>query len=259
MPTSSADDSRRPEADLIVEKVTAGYGSVPTITDVSVQVGRGEVVSVLGPNGAGKSTLLKAITGKLRHMTGHVRLHGEDISTLRGERLAGRGLGYVPQTNDVFDTLTVIENLEVGGYLLARANVAGQIEKVFTIFPALARMRDRTASKLSGGERKMVAIARALMLSPSVLLLDEPTANLAPELAGAVLREHVRRLADAGCAVLLVEQRALEALRVSDYAYVLVAGAVEVQAPAADLIARRDIGEIFLGRTYAAGASGLPD
>jgi branched-chain amino acid transport system ATP-binding protein len=258
MPTSSADDSSRPEADLIVEKVTAGYGPVPTITDVSVQVGRGEVVSVLGPNGAGKSTLLKAITGKLRHMTGQVRLHGEDISTLRGERLAGRGLGYVPQTNDVFDTLTVIENLEVGGYLLERANVPGQIEKVFTIFPALARMRGRTASKLSGGERKMVAIARALMLSPSVLLLDEPTANLAPELAGAVLREHVRRLADAGCAVLLVEQRALEALRVSDYAYVLVAGAVEVQAPAADLIARRDIGEIFLGRTYSAGRSELP-
>jgi branched-chain amino acid transport system ATP-binding protein len=258
MPTSSADDISRPEADLIVEKVTAGYGPVPTITDVSVRVGRGEVVSVLGPNGAGKSTLLKAITGKLRHMTGQVWLHGEDISTLRGERLAGRGLGYVPQTNDVFDTLTVIENLEVGGYLLERANVPGQIEKVFTIFPALAKMRGRTASKLSGGERKMVAIARALMLSPSVLLLDEPTANLAPELAGAVLREHVRRLADAGCAVLLVEQRALEALRVSDYAYVLVAGAVEVQAAAADLIARRDIGEIFLGRTYAAGPSGLP-
>ena len=169
MPTSSADPSPRPEPYLIVEKVTAGYGPVPTITEVTVQVGRGEVVSVLGPNGAGKSTLLKAITGKLKHTTGRVRLGGEDISHLRGERLAGKGLGYVPQTNDVFDTLTVIENLEVGGYLLPRADVAAQIEKVMAIFPALSKMTGRTASKLSGGERKMVAIARALMLSPSAL------------------------------------------------------------------------------------------
>jgi branched-chain amino acid transport system ATP-binding protein len=250
MPISSADPNQRPEPYLVIEQVTAGYGPVPTITGVSVQVGRGEVVSVLGPNGAGKSTLLKAITGKLRHMTGRIRLGGEDISHLRGERLAGKGLGYVPQTNDVFDTLSVIENLEVGGYLLPRASVAAQIEKVLAIFPALSRMTGRTASKLSGGERKMVAIARALMLSPSALLLDEPTANLSVELAGTVLREHVRRLADTGCAVLLVEQRALEALRVSDYAYVMVAGSVEVQAPAAELIERRDIGEIFLGRAY---------
>ena len=254
-----ADDQQTPEPELVADQVTAGYGPVPTITNVSVRVGRGQVVSVLGPNGAGKSTLLKAITGKLRHMTGHVRLHGEDITTLRGDRLAGKGLGYVPQTNDVFNTLTVTENLEVGGYLLARASVVEQIERVFTIFPALAKMRDRTASKLSGGERKMLAIGRALMLSPSVLLLDEPTANLAVDLAGVVLREHVRRLADTGCAVLLVEQRALEALRVSDYAYVLVAGAVEVEAPAAELIARRDIGEIFLGRSYAVEAGGPPD
>jgi branched-chain amino acid transport system ATP-binding protein len=252
MPISSADGGARPQPYLVVEGVTAGYGPVPTISGVSIQVGRGEVVSVLGPNGAGKSTLLKAITGKLRHMTGRVRLGGEDISSVRGERLAGKGLGYVPQTNDVFDTLTVIENLQVGGYLLPRADVAAQIEKVLSIFPALSEMTHRTASKLSGGERKMVAIARALMLSPSALLLDEPTANLAAELAGAVLHDHVRRLADAGCAVLLVEQRALEALSVSDYAYVLVAGAVEVEAPAADLIARRDIGEIFLGRANPA-------
>jgi ABC-type branched-subunit amino acid transport system ATPase component len=252
MPTSSADGSERPEPYLVVDQVTAGYGPVPTIIDVSVQVGRGEVVSVVGPNGAGKSTLLKAITGKLRHMTGRVRLGGEDISNLRSDRLAGKGLGYVPQTNDVFDTLTVIENLEVGGYRLPRAGVAAQIERVLSIFPALSKMTDRTASKLSGGERKMVAIGRALMLSPSVLLLDEPTANLAVELASAVLREHVRRLADTGCAVLLVEQRALEALRVSDYGYVMVAGAVAVEATAEKLIARRDIGELFLGRTYPA-------
>ncbi len=232
---------------------------MPTIKDISLQVGKGEVVSVLGPNGAGKSTLLKAITGKLKNTSGRILLHGEDISRLRGEQLAGKGLGYVPQTNDVFDTLTVTENLEVGGYLLPRERLAAQIERVVEIFPGLAAMRDRTASKLSGGERKMVAIGRALMLSPSVLLLDEPTANLAVELAGVVLREHIPRLAAAGCAVLLVEQRALEALRVSDYAYVLVAGSVEVEAPAPELIARRDIGEIFLGRTYAVEGAGASD
>lgn len=235
----------------MVEKVTAGYGAVPTISEVSVQVGKGEVVSILGPNGAGKSTLLKAITGKLRHMTGEVRLAGENITSLRGDRLAGRGIGYVPQVNDVFDTLKVIDNLEVGGYLLPRDDVAARAELVFTIFPPLRRLRDRTASKLSGGERKMLAMGRALMLSPTVLLLDEPTANLTAELANVVLHDHVRRLADAGCAVLLVEQRAYEALRVSDYGYVLVAGVVEVEANAADLLARKDIGEIFLGRTYA--------
>ncbi len=250
MPTSSADAVQRPDGFLVAEHVSAGYGPTPTIRDITVQVARGEIVSVLGPNGAGKSTLLKAITGKLRHMTGSVLLDGVEISGQRNERLAGKGLGYVPQVDDVFDTLTVLENLEVGGYLLPRHKMAKNIDRVTEIFPAIAELRDRTASKLSGGERKMVAIARALMLSPSVLLLDEPTANLAAELAGVVLRDHVRRLAESGCAVLLVEQRALEALNVSDYGYVLVAGSVEVEASATELLGRQDIGEIFLGRTY---------
>jgi ABC-type branched-subunit amino acid transport system ATPase component len=258
MPTSSADAPRRPDPFLVAEHVTAGYGPTPTIRDISIQVGCGEIVSVLGPNGAGKSTLMKAITGKLRHMTGRVVLGGVEISGQRTERLAGQGLGYVPQVNDVFDTLTVLENLEVGGYRLPRTALAQNVDRVTTIFPAIAAMRDRPASKLSGGERKMVAIARALMLSPSVLLLDEPTANLAVELAGVVLGEHVRRLANSGCAVLLVEQRALEALRISDYGYVLVAGAVEVEAPAPELLARQDIGELFLGRTYPDVAAGQP-
>jgi branched-chain amino acid transport system ATP-binding protein len=250
MHISSAEPARGREAFLVAEQVTAGYGPTPTIRDVTVQVGRGEIVCVLGPNGAGKSTLMKAITGKLPHMSGRVLLDAVDVSGCRNDQLAGRGLGYVPQVNDVFDTLSVLENLEVGGYLLPRAELAKNVERVTEIFPAIADMRDRTASKLSGGERKMVAIARALMLSPSVLLLDEPTANLAVELAGVVLREHVRRLADAGCAVLLVEQRALEALRVSDYGYILVGGSVEVEAPAEQLLERQDIGEIFLGRAY---------
>jgi ABC-type branched-subunit amino acid transport system ATPase component len=251
MHTSSAEATARGEAFLVAENVTAGYGPTPTIRDVTVKVARGEIVCLLGPNGAGKSTLMKAITGKLQHMSGRVLLDGVDVSGLRNDQLARRGIGYVPQVNDVFDTLSVVENLEVGGYLLPRAELARNIERVTGIFPAIVGMRDRTASKLSGGERKMVAIARALMLSPSVLLLDEPTANLSVELAGIVLREHVRRLADTGCAVLLVEQRALEALRISDHGYILVGGSVEVEAPAAQLLESQDIGEIFLGRAYS--------
>ncbi len=255
MPTWSGDMTMRPQAFLVAENVTAGYGPTPTIREVTVQVARGEIVCVLGPNGAGKSTLMKAITGKLPHMTGRVLLDGMDVSGLRNDQLAGRGLGYVPQVNDVFDTLSVLENLEVGAYLLPRSAIARNVDRVTEIFPAIAGMRDRTASKLSGGERKMVAIARALMLSPNVLLLDEPTANLSVELASVVLREHVRRLADAGCAVLLVEQRALEALRVSDHGYILVGGSVEVEAPARELVERQDIGEIFLGRAYPQAAA----
>jgi ABC-type branched-subunit amino acid transport system ATPase component len=159
------------------------------------------------------------------------------------------GLGFVPQTKDVFDTLTVTENLEMGGYLLTKLQLAARIEAVMSAFPALADMRSRTASKLSGGERKMLAIARVLMLEPSVLILDEPTSNLSPELSRAVLREQVRRLADAGTAVLLVEQKAFEALAVSDWAYLLVAGRIEIAGPASEILARPDIREVFLGQS----------
>jgi ABC-type branched-subunit amino acid transport system ATPase component len=156
----------------------------------------------------------------------------------------------------VFDTLTVTENLEMGGYLLARPQLAARIDKVMSTFPALADMRSRTASKLSGGERKMLAVGRVLMLEPSVLVLDEPTSNLSPELSRSVLRDQVRRLADAGTAVLLVEQKAFEALGVSDWAYILVAGRIEIAGPAGEILARPDIREVFLGRPADAETAG---
>jgi ABC-type branched-subunit amino acid transport system ATPase component len=219
---------------------------------VSLGVGPGEVVSVIGPNGAGKSTLLKAIAGRLPAMTGTVTLNGRDITNMPGHRLARMGLGFVPQVKDVFDTLTVTENLEMGGYLLAKAQLAERIDKVLATFPALAAMTSRTASKLSGGERKMLAVARVLMLDPGVLVLDEPTSNLSPDLSRAVLRDQVRSLADAGTAVLLVEQKAFEALGVSDWAYILVAGHIEISGQAGDILARPDIREVFLGQAAAA-------
>ena len=249
MPTSSAE---RPEPVLVVEELVAGYGGAPIVHGVDVCVGAGEVATIVGPNGAGKSTLLKAITGQVEILGGSVTLAGEQVAGLPGEKLARRGIGFVPQVKDVFDTLTVEENLEMGGYLLGRSELAPRVNDVLEVFPALAEMRGRRASKLSGGERKMLAIARVLMLRPKVVILDEPTSNLSPALAREVLEGQVRALAAAGSAVLLVEQKAKEALAVGDWGYVLVAGLVTVAGSAAELLARDDIGELFLGREAAA-------
>jgi branched-chain amino acid transport system ATP-binding protein len=254
MPTSSASGPPagpppRPPAILQLADVSAGYGAAVIVSGVSLSAGPGEVVSVIGPNGAGKSTLLKAITGRLPVMTGTVTFGDREITNMRGHLLARLGLGFVPQARDVFDTLTVAENLEMGGYLLGKQQLASRMEAVLATFPALAQMRSRHASKLSGGERKMLAVARVLMLEPAVLVLDEPTSNLSPDLSRAVLRDQVRRLADAGAAVLLVEQKAFEALGVSDWAYILVAGRIEIAGPAAEIVQRPDIREVFLGRS----------
>jgi branched-chain amino acid transport system ATP-binding protein len=249
MPTLS--DKNSAVARLTVSGLAAGYGGDPIVRGVDLAVHQGQVVSVIGPNGAGKSTLLKALTGQISVMEGSVQLDGRDITNTRGDHLARIGIGYVPQTRDVFDTLTVEDNLEMGGYLLPKNQVRERIDEVLRVFPQLADMRERTAMKLSGGERKMLAVGRVLMIQPSVLLLDEPTANLSPELSRVVLYEHVRRLADEGAAVLLVEQKALEALRISDWGCVLVAGTPQIQGPAPDLLARPDIREVFLGQVLA--------
>lgn len=246
MPTSSAE---RPDAVLEVTDLVAGYGTQPIVHGVDVQVGAGEVATIVGPNGAGKSTLLKAITGQCEILRGEVRLRGENVTGRRGDRLARAGIGYVPQLRDTFAPLTVLENLEMGAYLLPRREVPDRIEEVLAVFPALAGIRTRRAGKLSGGERKMLAIARVLMLRPQVIILDEPTANLAPIFARAVLEEQVRSLADAGSAVVLVEQRASEALAVGDWGYLMVAGLMSLAGPAQGLLERDDIGELFLGRT----------
>ncbi|MDX6410688.1 MAG: branched-chain amino acid transport system ATP-binding protein [Gaiellaceae bacterium] len=248
MPISSAD---RPEQLLVVENLVAGYGGAPIVHGVDVSVGAGEIATIVGPNGAGKSTLLKAITGQVEVLDGTVTLEGLPVTGLPGEQLARRGIGFVPQVKDVFATLSVTENLEMGGYLLHRNAVATRVDEVLEVFPALRDMRTRTASKLSGGERKMLAIARVLMASPRVVVLDEPTSNLSPALANEVLEAQVRTLADAGAAVLLVEQKAMEALSVGDWAYILVAGLVHLSAPASELLARDDIGELFLGKVLA--------
>lgn len=245
MPTSLAD---RPEQILVVEDLVAGYGGAPIVHGVDVSVGAGEVATIVGPNGAGKSTLLKAVMGQVEVLEGSVVLDGVPVTGLPGEQLARRGIGFVPQAKDVFATLNVVENLEMGGYLVPKGRLAARMDEVLEIFPALGAMRARTASKLSGGERKMLAIARVLMSQPRVIVLDEPTSNLSPGLAHEVLDGQVKALVEAGAAVLLVEQKAKEALAISDWAYVLVAGLVHLTGPASELLARADIAELFLGR-----------
>jgi len=238
---------------LEVEDLSAGYGAAPIVSGISLRVGRGEVVSILGPNGAGKSTLLKALVGVIRSLQGTVRLDGQTVTNLSADTLARLGLGYVPQVNDVFDALSVAENLEMGGYLLGKRAFAARRAEVLAMLPVLDPMLGRSAGKLSGGERKMLAVGRVLMLRPKVLVLDEPTANLSPQLAAILLREHVRKLVADGTAVLLVEQKALAALEISDRATILVAGRTRIEGPAGDLLARQDIGELFLGRSALLG------
>jgi len=241
------DIGMRPAPSLRAEGVTAGYGGDPVIRDVSIAVGPGEVVAVIGPNGAGKSTLLKALVGILRITTGRVLLGQAEITNRPPEDLARRGIGYVPQASDIFEPMTALENLEMGGYLLPRRLLHERIPQVARIFPALPPLLKRRADKLSGGERKMLAVARVLMLDPQVLILDEPTANLSPNLADELLRDHVTRLASAGKAVLLVEQRARAAMQVASWASVLVSGATRLEGRPQDLMRREDFEELFLG------------
>ena len=237
----------RPAPSLQALGITSGYGGVPVIRDVSISVGPGEIVAIIGPNGAGKSTLLKSLVGILKLNSGRILLGEDDVTGHAPEDLARRGVGYVPQVNDIFEPLTVLENLEMGGYLLTAAQVRARVAAVGTVFPQLPPMLKRRADKLSGGERKMLAIARVLMLDPKVLILDEPTANLSPKLADTLLREHVQRLAGAGKAVLLVEQRARAALQIADWTSVLVSGTTRLEGRPDELLKRQDFEELFLG------------
>ena len=244
----------RPQPALRAERVTSGYGPVPVVRDVSIAVGPGEIVAIIGPNGAGKSTLLKTLVGILRVTSGRVLVGDQDVTNHPPEELARRGVGYVPQVNDIFEPLTVFENLEMGGYLLKGDEIKERADQVMKVFPQLPPMLKRRADKLSGGERKMLAIARVLMLDPAVLILDEPTANLSPKLADVLLRDHVRRLANLNKAVLLVEQRARAALQIAAWSMVLVSGSTRLEGRPGELLERQDFEELFLGA--ATGPSG---
>jgi branched-chain amino acid transport system ATP-binding protein/neutral amino acid transport system ATP-binding protein len=207
---------------LSASDVVCGYSAADMILKgVSAEVAAGEIVAVLGPNGAGKSTLLRAIAGQLRVREGDIRVDGQAIANLRPGDIARAGVAYVPQESNVFPSLSIRENLEIGGYLEPRA-VPARIEDIFARFPILAEKRREAARGLSGGQRQILAVAIALMVAPRVLLLDEPSAGLSP-VAAQTLFGTIREIAAGGVAVLLVEQNALDALDLADRAYILAA------------------------------------
>jgi ABC-type branched-subunit amino acid transport system ATPase component len=236
-------------ATLTVQALIVGYGASTVVRGASLRVLPGTIAAIVGPNGSGKSTLLKAITGGIPSRGGAVLFGGVDVTNMRRDRLVRRGMAYVPQENEVFKSLTVRENLAMGGYLLPKRQVPAAKDRVLELFPRLARLQFIAAGNLSGGERKMLAIGRILMLKPSLVILDEPSANLSPGASEVLLTETVPALTSTGAAVLLVEQRALQALHVAHWAYVMVDGSFKLDGPAADVAGRQDIGEMFLGVT----------
>ncbi|MFC7165694.1 ABC transporter ATP-binding protein [Halospeciosus flavus] len=207
---------------LAVEGLDAGYGDLQILTDVDMVVDDGEYVTIVGPNGAGKSTLMKSVFGLTSHMGGTVTFEGSDITGLAPEQIIHEGISYVPQNDNVFASLTVRENLEMGAYILDEVP-EDALEAVFDRFPILRERQDQKAGTMSGGQRQMLAMGRALMLEPSLLLLDEPSAGLAPDLV-ADMFDRIDAINDDGTAILMVEQNAKEALRRCDRGYVLANG-----------------------------------
>jgi branched-chain amino acid transport system ATP-binding protein len=234
---------------LTVDDVHATYGRFDVLRGISLGVASGEIVTVLGPNGAGKSTLLKTIAGFLVPRQGSIRLGDEPVGGLRPAALLRKGIVYVMQRSSVFPKLTVLENLELGAYIRPwTAEVKADIERVLALFPHLAGRRHQRAEGLSGGERRMLEIGRALLLNPKVLLLDEPTMGLAP-LVTDVIFEKVLELRAAGTTVLMVEQNARLALEVSDRAYVLEQGQTRIEGRGQELLASDAVRRAYLGAT----------
>lgn len=230
---------------LAVDGVSSGYGEMEILHEVSVRVERGEIVTLIGPNGAGKSTLLKTAFGLLAPRRGRILLDGEDITGRPPAVLVRRGISYVPQVDNVFPSLTVEENLEMGA-VIRRDDVRDRLEEVIGLFPNLAARRRQKVGTLSGGERQMVAMGRALMLDPRLLLLDEPSAGLAPLMVDAVFAKIVE-INRAGVAIVLVEQNARQALRLSHRAYVLAGGQTRLEGRGPALLDDPEVGRLYLG------------
>jgi len=231
---------------LEVVGLTAGYGGPPVIDGVGVVARRGAITAVVGPNGAGKSTLLKAIAGLIRPSAGTVKVKGVDVTGEPAERLVSKGLAYVPQVANVFPELTIRENLDMGGYS-RKGGVRERIEQLFKLFPDLAASAHRKANTLSGGQRTMLALARGLMVDPAVLILDEPSAGLAPKFQGLIW-ERIEQIRSTGVAVLVIEQNTRETLRHAQWAYVLVLGQNRLEGPGMELLDDEEVVNLYVGR-----------
>jgi branched-chain amino acid transport system ATP-binding protein len=235
---------------LEVDAFVAGYGRIPVLHGVSLKAGAGQMITLVGANGAGKSTLLKAIAGVLPARSGRVILEGEDVTGVPVHRRVGKGVVLVPEGRMLFGAMSVDENLTLGAYLRtggeARREAEAERERVFELFPILARRRTQPAGTLSGGEQQMLAVGRALMSAPKVLLLDEPSLGLAPKVISEIFAV-LDRLREGGLTMVLVEQDARLALKHADYGYVMRTGSVALEGSSADLLANDDVRLIYLG------------
>ena len=227
-------------------KMTAGYGDGPDIiSSCSITANRGEIVAILGPNGAGKSTAMKAMLGLLKLKSGSVTLDSEDISNINPQDRVKKGISFVPQTRNVFAELTVRENLEIGGFLI-EGSLENKIESIYSLFPILSEKKSQVVGQLSGGQRQQVALGRALMSDPSVLMLDEPTAGVSPIVMDELF-EHIIKVKKTNVAVIMVEQNAKQALSISDRGYVLVTGQNKFEGSGNDLLEDPEVRRSFLG------------
>ncbi len=237
--------ARAPVQALLGAGMTGGYGASDILHDCSIGVAKGQIAVIVGPNGAGKSTAMKAVFGMLPLRAGTVALAGEDITALTPQDRVARGMAFVPQTNNVFKALTVQENLEMGAYL-RQDSLRATMAEVYDLFPILRDKRRQPAGELSGGQRQQVAVGRALMTKPSVLMLDEPTAGVSPIVMDELF-DRIIEVARTGISVLMVEQNARQALEIADIGYVLVQGANRYTDTGAALLADADVRRAFLG------------
>lgn len=231
---------------LEFDNVVSGYGEMEILHGVSICVDEGEIVSIIGPNGAGKSTLVKTVFGLLNTWEGNIVFTDEDITGLSPEQIVRKGMCYVPQVDNTFSTLTVQENLEMGAYI-RDDDFKPRIEEIYELFPDIKDRRRTRVDKLSGGMRQMVALGRALMLDPQMLLLDEPSAGLAPLVVDMIF-DRIKAINEQGVTLLIIEQNARKALENSDRGYVLVDGKNRLDGPGPELLADEQIGELFLGK-----------
>ncbi|WP_208349244.1 ABC transporter ATP-binding protein [Pseudaestuariivita rosea] len=226
--------------------MSGGYGSGPDILHgCTIAVEKGEIAVIVGPNGAGKSTAMKAVFGMLNVHDGAVRLAGEDITSLTPQARVAKGMGFVPQTNNIFTSMSVQENLEMGAFL-RRDDIGDTLEQVYTLFPILREKRNQAAGELSGGQRQQVAVGRALMTQPTVLMLDEPTAGVSPIVMDELF-DRIIEVARTGISILMVEQNARQALEIADKGYVLVQGRNAFTGTGKDLLADPEVRKSFLG------------
>ena len=230
---------------FVGEKMTGGYGGPDIITSCSVNVNRGEIVAILGPNGAGKSTAMKAMLGLLNLKSGNVTIDGKDISKLTPQDRVKEGIAFVPQTRNVFTGLSVQENLEMGAYL-REERFEEIIEEIYELFPILKEKKSQLVRELSGGQRQQVALGRALMIKPSVLMLDEPTAGVSPIVMDELF-DHILKVKKTNVAIIMVEQNAKQALSIADRGYVLVTGENKFSGTGKELLNDPEVRRSFLG------------